>query len=78
MILEQKTGNMVEHPAHYTHGEIECIDIIRVMTTDKVGLEAFCIGNVVKYLYRCHHKNGIEDVEKAAWYLNKLLEVLKK
>lgn len=77
MILEQKTGNMVEHPAHYTHGEIECIDIIRVMTADKTGLEAFCAGNVVKYLYRYQQKNGVEDVKKAGWYLNKLVEVLE-
>lgn len=68
---------VVDHPQHYTHGSIECIDIIRGVTADKAGIEAFCVGNVVKYLYRYQQKNGVEDVKKACWYLNKLVEVLE-
>ena len=68
---------VVDHPQHYTHSSIECIDIIRVMTADKAGIEAFCVGNVVKYLYRYQQKNGVEDVKKACWYLSKLVEVLE-
>jgi len=68
---------VVDHPQHYTHGSIECIDIVHVMTADKAGIEAFCVGNVVKYLYRYQQKNGVEDVKKAGWYLNKLVEVLE-
>ena len=73
----QKPEDAVNHPNHYTHGGIECIDIISNMTADKAGIEAFCVGNVVKYLYRYQQKGGAEDVKKAGWYLNKLVEVLK-
>lgn len=73
----QKSEDAVNHPNHYTYGGIECIDIISNMTADKAGIEAFCVGNVVKYLYRYQQKGGVEDVKKAGWYLNKLLEVLK-
>lgn len=76
--LVQKPEDVVNHPSHYTHGGIECIDIISNMTADKAGIEAFCVGNVVKYLYRYQQKGGVEDVKKAGWYLKKLVEVLKK
>lgn len=68
----------VNHPAHYTSGKMECIDIVDVMTEDKQGLEAFCTGNIVKYLYRYNKKGGVEDVKKAEWYFKKLIEVLEE
>ena len=74
----QNPKNTVNHPSHYTHGGIECIDIISNMTADKTGIEAFCVGNVAKYLYRYQQKGGVEDVKKAGWYLKKLVEVLEK
>lgn len=58
--------------------ERECIDIVDVMTEDKQGLEAFCTGNIVKYLYRYNKKGGVEDVKKAEWYFKKLIEVLEE
>ena len=58
----------------YNRGNIECIDIIKEMTADKSGLEAFCVGNVVKYLYRYKDKNGMADAIKARNYLNKIIE----
>ena len=58
----------------YNRGAIECIDIIKEMTADKSGIEAFCVGNVVKYLYRYKDKNGMADVIKARNYLNKIIE----
>lgn len=55
----------VSHPAHYTYGKIECIDYI-----DDKQLN-FNLGNVVKYVTRAGHKiDAIEDLKKAAWYLN--------
>ncbi len=62
----------VNHPAHYTQGKIECIDYIE----DKLTAEEFrgyIKGNVIKYLTREKHKNGDEDIRKAAWYLNRLI-----
>lgn len=64
----------VNHPSHYTQGGIECIEAIKAATCTKRGIEAVCVANVIKYLWRCEEKNGIEDMEKAQWYLNKLIE----
>ena len=64
----------VQHPAHYTQGEIECIDCIKAATVNKIGIEAFCVGNAIKYLFRYENKNGIEDVNKARWYINRLIQ----
>ena len=62
----------VNHPSHYASGEIECIDAIESSMTH----EAFCgylKGNVQKYMWRYENKGGITDLEKAQWYLNKLI-----
>lgn len=63
----------VNKPKHYTYGKYECIDVIKEITKDLTGEEAFCIGNAIKYLWRWKHKNGIEDVKKARWYLDRLI-----
>lgn len=77
-IEDYEENDVVNHPAHYTSGKMECIDIVDVMTDDKQGLEAFCTGNIVKYLYRYNKKGGVEDVKKAEWYFKKLIEVLEE
>lgn len=64
----------VNHPDHYKNNGIECIDII-IFILGKVGVKFFCLGNVVKYIFRYPRKNGVEDLKKAAWYLNKLIEL---
>lgn len=55
----------VNHPPHYKQhpSGVECIQITEHMN--------FCLGNAVKYIWRADHKNGIEDLEKAIWYLNR-------
>ena len=63
----------VNHPAHYG-GAIECIDAIAVATHDLSGEEAFNTGNAIKYLWRWKKKNGIEDIKKAIWYCNRIIE----
>ena len=68
----------VNNPIHYTQGEIECIDCIKAATVNKVGIEAFCVGNVIKYLFRYENKNGLEDVRKAQWYINRLIQELEE
>lgn len=56
--------NNVEHPKHYTYGEIETIEVI-----EDWGLN-YNIGNAVKYLSRYKHKyNPVEDLDKAIWYI---------
>jgi len=64
---------MVSHPPHYNQGGVECIDAIEA-ALGKEGFKAYIRGNVMKYLWRSEHKNGTEDLAKAAWYLNRLLE----
>jgi len=39
------------------------------------GFESYLQGNIAKYLWRYKYKNGLEDLKKAQWYLNKLIEV---
>ena len=64
----------VNHPQHYTAGGIECIEAIKAATVGLTGIEAVCTGNAIKYMWRWKHKNGAEDVKKAIWYLERLLE----
>jgi ribosomal protein L24 len=64
----------INRPAHYTTGKIECIDLIEAAG----NLEGFCIGNTMKYLYRWKHKNGIEDLKKARWYLDRFITWAEK
>ena len=68
---------MVNHPSHYTSGKVECIDAIESATCDLTGIEAVCTANIIKYVWRWKLKNGVEDLEKASWYLHKLIEQAK-
>lgn len=64
----------VNRPEHYTSGSVECIDAM-VETQGVVAVMDFCICNAFKYLWRHGRKNGIEDVQKAIWYLNKYIKL---
>lgn len=65
----------VNHPAHYmSHTGLETIDVIEAFTSDLTGMDAVYTANVIKYICRWKHKNGVEDLEKAQWYLNRLIE----
>ena len=68
---------MVCHPAHYNQGKVECIDAMAAATVNKRGIEAICVSNVIKYLFRYETKNGLEDVKKAQFYLNRLVDELE-
>ena len=70
--------DMVNHPSHYTQGGIECIDALKAATVSKTGIEAVCTANVIKYLWRYEEKNGIEDVKKARWYIDRLIRELEE
>ncbi len=62
------------HPAHYTAGGIECIDAIEAATTGLTGGKAYATGAAIKYLWRWSLKNGAEDLKKARWYVDRLLQ----
>lgn len=71
----QKTlDDKVNHPSHYTYGDIEIIDFIEQVTKDYKPELAFAIGNAIKYISRANRKNGKEDLDKARWYLNRAFE----
>ena len=67
--------DMVNHPPHYNKAGIETIEAIKAMTDD--GFEYYLQGNIMKYLWRYRYKNGAEDLKKAQWYLNELIDVLE-
>ncbi len=68
----------VNHPFHYCQGGVECIDALKAATVGKTGIEAVCVANVIKYLFRYENKNGLEDVKKAQWYINRLIQELEE
>lgn len=71
--------NVVNHPSHYqTKSGLEAIDVIEAFTEHLTGGEATNTGNVIKYICRWKNKNGLEDLEKARWYLDRLIELVKK
>jgi len=72
-----KSNDNINHPAHYTSGKYETIDIIESITNSMniKPFEGYCLGNIIKYLSRYKHKNGVEDLKKCRWYLDKLIKV---
>lgn len=64
----------VNHPSHYETGKFECIDVM-VETLGAEATKNFCVCNAFKYIYRHRRKNGLEDIQKAIWYLNKAVEL---
>lgn len=64
----------VDHPSHYNQNGLETIDVIKAFCSDLDGVEGFDIGNCLKYLTRWKHKNGIEDLKKAKWYLEHVIQ----
>lgn len=68
----------VNHPSHYCQGGIECIDVIKATIKGMPAFDAFCQGNAMKYLFRWQYKKGVEDLKKAKWYIDKLIEGFEK
>lgn len=71
-------NDMVNHPAHYTAGDIECIDALESMVSGYESTVQACLAwQVVKYLWRCPIKgNPLQDACKARFYLDRLIEKL--
>lgn len=70
-------NDSVNHPNHYCQGGIECIDAMEA-AFGKEWVQHFCVCNAFKYIFRFLHKNGMEDIDKAVWYLNKYTELENK
>lgn len=68
-VKNENTDN-VNNPSHYTAGGIETLDYIKAKVKD---YPSYVAGNILKYVSRYEHKNGIEDLKKAQFYLNDLI-----
>lgn len=69
----------VSHPQHYqSKTGLEVIDVVEAFTSDLCGIEATDTGNIIKYICRWKHKNGLEDLKKAQWYLSHLIKHIEK
>jgi hypothetical protein len=70
---------MVSHPPHYkSETGMEVIDVIEAFTFDLKGIEAVSTGNILKYICRWKQKNGLQDLKKAMWYLQYLIDHVEK
>ena len=77
--MYESNDKMVSHPSHYqSESGLEVIDVIEAFTSDLNGIEATDTGNILKYMCRWKHKNGLQDLEKAQWYLAHLIEKIKE
>ena len=65
--------NNVDHTSNYNQGSKETIEILKDFLTED-EFKGFLKGNVLKYMHRYKFKNGMEDLNKASWYLDKLKE----
>ena len=71
--------DMVNHPSHYkAKNGMEVIDVIEAFTANLKGYEAIYTGKVIKYICRWKEKNGLEDLRKAQWYLNRLIKNIEE
>lgn len=76
--MYESNDKMVSHPSHYqSKSGLEVIDVIKAFTEDLKGIEAVDTANAIKYICRWKNKNGIQDLEKAIWYIQHLIDVLK-
>ena len=69
---EEWNSILVNKPPHYNQGGMEAIDYIKQQLGE--GIVDYCEGNVLKYLHRWRYKNGLQDLQKAQWYLNTMVE----
>jgi len=73
LYVESVQQDSVNHPSHYGQGSIEAIEYIEDFLTEEEYV-GYLRGNIGKYLHRWRYKNGVEDLKKAQWYLDKLIK----
>lgn len=77
LAAQQSPSDTVNHPSHYMQGAIETIDYMEACLTPE-EFQGGCKMNILKYVSREKYKNGLEDLKKAQWYLNRLISHLEK
>lgn len=73
--MKNENTDNVNNPSHYTAGGIETLDYIKAKVSD---YPSYAAGNILKYVSRYEHKNGIEDLKKAQFYLNDLIKEMEQ
>jgi hypothetical protein len=74
--IEVSIMDQINHPEHYTAGNIECIEAIKASMT-LPEFESYLKGNCMKYLWRYKHKGGVDSLCKCEWYLIRLINELQ-
>ena len=71
-------SDQVNHPSHYKQGRVEAIEVIEdVVAGAPDSVTGYLVGQTLKYLLRAWHKgNTMQDLQKAAWYLNRAIDKL--
>jgi hypothetical protein len=73
-----KEEDMVNSPSHYTANGLEVIEILEMKMSPE-DFQAYCLGNVFKYLFRAKYKGKeLEDNKKALWYLDRKIKSMQK
>ena len=72
-----ETCREINNPSHYNSGDVECIDGIEA-SLSKEEFEGYLHGKIIKYVWRFKYKGGVKDLQKAEWYLKKLMGQLTK
>ena len=78
--MNEPTGILdnVNHPQHYEgNTSLECIDVMEIAFGTQ-AVAHFCLCNAFKYLWRHKHKNGLEDLKKARWYLDRFDKIAEQ
>jgi hypothetical protein len=70
---EYSNGKNTINPSYYKNAKIECIEALEAATINLKGLDAVCTANAIKYMWRWKEKNGVEDLKKSMWYIEKLI-----
>ena len=78
---ENKSGlwpvkDEVNNPVHYNKGGVECIEGIKAASNSE-EFEGYLRGNILKYVWRFRYKDNLKDLEKAKWYLERLIKEIK-
>lgn len=77
--MYESSDKMVSHPSHYqSKSGLEVINVIEAFTEGLEGIEAADTANAIKYICRWKGKNGAQDLEKAIWYIQHLIDHLNK
>ena len=65
------------NPSHYTSGSVECIDAIEASMSPE-AFKGYLKGSIQKYIWRYEAKGGVESLQKAQWFLNRLIATIQR